>query len=886
MNYPIWELTGIDGGSLIALIAVLHVFISHLAVGGGLFLWLTDRKGFRDKNPLIHDYVKKYTWFFLLLTMVFGGVTGVGIWFIIALVSPAATSVLIHNFVFGWAIEWVFFIGEIVALLIYHYKFSSLTRRVRLQIAFFYFLFAWLSLVIIDGIVSFMLTPGTWIATHNFWDGFINPTYFPSLFFRTFMCMMIAGMFGYVTTVFLKESDFRHTMMKYNSKWLLYPLPGLILSGIWYFYSVPAVTRMTAFVQNPQTAFFIFLLLAGTAALFVMGIIGILRTPLPVQRILTVVVILIGLIWMGGFEYTREIARRPWIIDQYMYSTSILKDQIPDINRTGLLHAAKWTDVKTITGENRLRAGKELFNIQCLSCHSLNGFNNNIHDRLAPYSYLGILALLTGQGKILSYMPPFAGTDAEKEALAAYLTTAVMNKKIVSDLPKSPSNLPEEEIPAFDIEKDDYLLLVWNDLGMHCISDSDQWFVILPPANNLEAQLIKRGLVPELVSEKVTLDYEVEPGFENPAAHIDFWKYAESNFGARLKKNIGLFGNGLKGSFKYDSELNSFIAQGIPVAPYKDDGTYNPYPTFTVRAFDAEGKELVRTRVVAPVSTEMGCLNCHEGGWRVDNMSGIDDTTAKNLLDVHDRLNGTDLMKNALDGRPRLCQSCHADPALSAKGRDDVLNLSAAMHGWHANYLPFNDARACTKCHPANTKGNTRCFRGIHDALGLTCTDCHGTMQQHALSLLRNEEAKPAAKGLMSSLDPAPVDTVSEINPRMPWVNEPDCLNCHIGFQKPEPGYTGFNTWNRDFNELYRIRTDDSRTRCEACHSSTHALYPAKNPFSRDRDNIQPLQYIKLPYPIGSNLNCKVCHLEDMEGAEAMHHTNMERMFRNTSAVQ
>ena len=69
MNYPVWELTTIGGGSLIALIAVLHVFISHLAVGGGLFLWLTDWKGFREKNPRIHDYVKKHTWFFLLLTI-------------------------------------------------------------------------------------------------------------------------------------------------------------------------------------------------------------------------------------------------------------------------------------------------------------------------------------------------------------------------------------------------------------------------------------------------------------------------------------------------------------------------------------------------------------------------------------------------------------------------------------------------------------------------------------------------------------------------------------------------------------------------------------------------------------------------------------------------
>ena len=116
MNYPIWENLKFGGPSLIALISVAHVYISHLAVGGGLFLWLTDLKGFRDNSPQIHDYVKRHTWFFLLLTMVFGGLSGVGIWFIIGLVHPAATSTLIHSFVFGWAIEWVFFLFVVFTL--------------------------------------------------------------------------------------------------------------------------------------------------------------------------------------------------------------------------------------------------------------------------------------------------------------------------------------------------------------------------------------------------------------------------------------------------------------------------------------------------------------------------------------------------------------------------------------------------------------------------------------------------------------------------------------------------------------------------------------------------------------------------------------------------
>ena len=45
MNFPIWELPA--SGLLIAGVAIIHVFISHFAVGGGLFLVLAERKARR-----------------------------------------------------------------------------------------------------------------------------------------------------------------------------------------------------------------------------------------------------------------------------------------------------------------------------------------------------------------------------------------------------------------------------------------------------------------------------------------------------------------------------------------------------------------------------------------------------------------------------------------------------------------------------------------------------------------------------------------------------------------------------------------------------------------------------------------------------------------------
>ncbi len=117
MNYPLWQLP-FPGSLLIALVAVVHVFISHFAVGGGAYLVLLERKANHNNDAGLLGYVRKHSVFFALLTLVSGALTGVGIWFTIGLISPEGTSSLIHTFVWGWAIEWVFFFVEITAALV------------------------------------------------------------------------------------------------------------------------------------------------------------------------------------------------------------------------------------------------------------------------------------------------------------------------------------------------------------------------------------------------------------------------------------------------------------------------------------------------------------------------------------------------------------------------------------------------------------------------------------------------------------------------------------------------------------------------------------------------------------------------------------------------
>ena len=129
MHYPWWYVPGFTSPMLIAFIATIHIFSAQYAVGGGIMLAAATSRAHRENDTPMLDYLRSHTWFFVLFTVVYGAMTGVGIWITIGLASPLATEALIHTFVFGWAIEWCMFVIEIVAGFLFYYGWGKLTAK-------------------------------------------------------------------------------------------------------------------------------------------------------------------------------------------------------------------------------------------------------------------------------------------------------------------------------------------------------------------------------------------------------------------------------------------------------------------------------------------------------------------------------------------------------------------------------------------------------------------------------------------------------------------------------------------------------------------------------------------------------------------------------------
>ena len=352
--------------------------------------------------------------------------------------------------------------------------------------------------------------------------------------------------------------------------------------------------------------------------------------------------------------------------------------------------------------------------------------------------------------------------------------------------------------PGSSLATGPYVLLSWNDLGMHCMNQVHATFSVLPPYNNLDAQLIRRGdaaTLPALVTQGVTIGYSF-PGNTTSVTKTDFWSYAFPLFGVTLPPNVGLTGLGLSGTMTLVGPR--FRAEGIPLTPYLDAAptVEAPYQEALVIARDTGGGELARSRPVAPVSVELRCVSsgCH--------------ASEQAIVQSHESVNGYNPAAT-----PILCAKCHADPVLGTTGRPDAGTFSFRMHDQH-KFMDeqFAGTTLCYKCHPGQ---NARCLRGVmNNRFGMACQDCHGSMATVANSI----EAG-----------------------RTPWLQEPACRNCHTArFGEP-------------IGQLFRQSTGHGGVMCEGCHNSTHAEWPSAR--SEDNDNILALQ--ATAGPLG---DCRVCH--------------------------
>ncbi len=450
---------------LIAAIAIIHVIVSHYAVGGGILIALENSRAIRKGDKKYRDYWKKHTRFFVLLTVAFGAITGVGIWWTIGLASPLATEALIRTFVFGWAIEWVFFIIEIVAAFAMYYYWDHLPGNTHRIIAWIYAIAAWISLVLITGITAFMLNSkgliGDWNAVDGtFWQAFLNVQFLPQTILRTGGCLVLSTIYVYAHAAWTlrkpDDADLLAQVVRRMSKPLLFGIVLLMVGAVLWLINLP---KSSLAVLEGAAVLNIFLgLLFGLAGvLLVLTFFGPIRNPKSMNLGFAVSLFVFGMTTLAVAEFVREAVRKPYIVDQLVLGNQIYADEIGQGRaQGGYLESGIWTerfvrkyypappsetrrlvdaygnlvgeesykipfDLKALGGQERLEIGRALFMHHCNDCHALDHGYSALGPLLIGENKGAIAARIRRLNEPVISMPPWCGTDADAEILAEFL---------------------------------------------------------------------------------------------------------------------------------------------------------------------------------------------------------------------------------------------------------------------------------------------------------------------------------------------------------------------------------------------------------------------------------------------------------------------------------
>lgn len=432
MNYPFWDVPLIGAGWVIGIISIFHIMISHFAVGGGLLIPILERRALALKSPEWMGALRRNMLFFLIVTGVLGTVSGVGIWFSIGLAQPAGTSALIHIFVFFWAIEWIFFLIELTSAAVYYYSWGRVSDRLHVALGWVYCVSSFFTLFVINGVLSFMMTPGeAWLKAGTMQefsgavlDGFFNPTYWPSLLIRFLACLSLSAVFVLMSSSRIRgemEPALKSGILRYLLRWFVPALLLLPVGLFWLLYMLPEpqlnLLRLPELGLLPISMTVIFASVLTAVAAFLL----VWPRPLKFTPARAWILMALAAVVVSSAEYSREMLRKPFVIAGYMYSNGVRVADVERFNAQGFLTKSLWVDE-----ENDFAAGKAMFRGQCMICHTWSGYRsmNRLlkgRTRESLQSVLDMLHEYKPEYHFTQYMPPLVGTLAERRALAVWL---------------------------------------------------------------------------------------------------------------------------------------------------------------------------------------------------------------------------------------------------------------------------------------------------------------------------------------------------------------------------------------------------------------------------------------------------------------------------------
>ncbi|MEW6230969.1 MAG: cytochrome ubiquinol oxidase subunit I [Chloroflexota bacterium] len=422
---PPIEVPILGRSGLVAIIALLHIpFFVNFVMGAPLLAVISEYIGLKRGDPK-YDRFARHLSYLALVTVAIGALGGVGLVATNLGLFPRFFALGANIYFWPLVLELPAFLIEAIFIAAYRYTWESLRehRGWHMALGLLGAMGAWGSGFIINGLASFMLTPGHWVQTKALLDAWFNPSMFPSFLHRALAAFSITGFYAMIYALFMgaqaktaPERDYAAWGLRYSGLWAVISTALQFVPGVWYLIALQQATVPSVVPKflGGELAFPWFggIILAAVAILLAfflavqspqVGLKGWGRGFL----VLSVLLIMITTAFMG---FSRERARKPYLVYGVMYANEML--------------VAAPSPTPTPTAVTLLPEGKAVFaKSGCTACHSLGGQGAAVGPALDGVGKKMDAGQLAASLKVPPKgMPAFSGTPEELKALAEFLS--------------------------------------------------------------------------------------------------------------------------------------------------------------------------------------------------------------------------------------------------------------------------------------------------------------------------------------------------------------------------------------------------------------------------------------------------------------------------------
>ena len=414
--YPVNEFGPLMKGLVIGGVGILHVFLAQFAIGGGMLLYYFEglaQRGNADARTFVDGYFR----ILVLVSFVVGALTGVAMWFTTIQVGARTLGLMVDEFHWLWGTEWVWFAVEITSGYAFYRYGPRLAARARRRLLLMYAVAAWLSLFWINGILSWQLTPGG----SGVWAGFFNPSFWPSLVFRTCVAATLAALSACIVINTMEVSREQRVVLIHRAVRFAAPMALMPVLALWFMAVIPEDSR--SWLLGGSMPMMMFVGVAAGASTLIGGyvIVGLIVKRLYINGATATMLLVLAFGATAAGEFVREGARKPYTIRDVLYSTSLTPADVAALRITGATAGDPYAlrdAARYVTPQ--LARGAKVERVLCDACHTMRG-TNALVELTRTWTDDQLRLNLAKLQRTKAFMPPFAGNADDVEALVQLL---------------------------------------------------------------------------------------------------------------------------------------------------------------------------------------------------------------------------------------------------------------------------------------------------------------------------------------------------------------------------------------------------------------------------------------------------------------------------------